>query len=64
MHNPIFDKDGKMISWMDSVGGQHAEGLGWDPCGNFCGECSSDDCSTCHRYDQILMRLNMAKNRI
>ena len=35
---------------IDPVGGQHSEGLGWHPSGEFCGECSSTNCSTCNYY--------------
>lgn len=27
--------------------GTHEDGLGWAPDGEFCGECSSVDCSVC-----------------
>jgi len=32
---------------IDSVGGIHDEGLGWNPKGNFCGECSKVTCENC-----------------
>ncbi len=47
MHNPVFDKHGKMIGWTDEIGGRHEEGCGWNPEGAFCGECSSDTCEGC-----------------
>jgi len=31
----------------DDAGGVHEEGLGWNPQGVFCGECSNRDCSGC-----------------
>lgn len=31
----------------DKIGGVHDEGLGWNPKGHFCGECSNIDCSVC-----------------
>lgn len=32
---------------MDEVGGVHDEGLGWNPNGVFCGECSNISCKDC-----------------
>ncbi len=33
--------------FFDKAGGYHESGTGTDPDGNFCGECSSMDCSQC-----------------
>lgn len=32
---------------IDEVGGVHEEGLGWNPNGVFCGECSNSTCKGC-----------------
>lgn len=37
MSEPIIDK----------CGGRHEEGLGWNPNGVFCGECSNMTCEGC-----------------
>lgn len=37
---------------IDDLGGVHSEGLGWNPAGEFCGECSKTDCSECNVYRQ------------
>lgn len=34
-------------SFMDAIGGVHDEGLGWNPNGVFCGECSNSTCEKC-----------------
>lgn len=34
-------------SFKDEVGGVHDEGLGWNPQGVFCGECSNMTCKGC-----------------
>lgn len=34
-------------SFMDTIGGVHDEGLGWNPNGVFCGECSNSTCEKC-----------------
>ena len=31
----------------DEIGGVHDEGLGWNPNGVFCGECSNMNCKDC-----------------
>ena len=33
--------------YIDDVGGVHDSGLGWDPNGRPCGECSGISCSIC-----------------
>ena len=37
--------------WEDSIGGVHDEGLGWDPFGEFCGECSRMTCKGCRVFE-------------
>lgn len=37
----------KGYPFMDSIGGIHEDGWGWDPFGNFCGECSNVSCENC-----------------
>jgi len=32
---------------VDDVGGTHDEGLGWNPQGYYCGECSKRSCAGC-----------------
>jgi hypothetical protein len=32
---------------IDDLGGEHDEGLGWNPDGIFCGECSNETCVGC-----------------
>lgn len=34
----------------DDAGGFHRAGIGWNPLGHFCGECSCDDCGQCLRW--------------
>lgn len=48
--SPIVD----VLSFLDSdpllhdiIGGHHQEGLGWNPNGDFCGECSRLSCEGC-----------------
>jgi hypothetical protein len=38
---------------LDSIGGYHSEGLGWNPHGLFCGECSSITCENCKWKDEF-----------
>lgn len=35
------------ISITDSIGGVHSEGQGWNPQGNYCGECNTVTCVGC-----------------
>ncbi len=37
----------EVFSITDEVGGVHEEGLGWNPNGVFCGECSKMSCKGC-----------------
>ena len=32
---------------VDEIGGIHEDGLGWNPDGDFCGECTNMNCKTC-----------------
>lgn len=34
-------------SYKDAIGGIHDSGLGWNPNGSFCGECSFISCADC-----------------
>lgn len=38
----------------DEFGGEHDEGLGWNPDGKFCGECSMGTCVGCHASNRPL----------
>jgi hypothetical protein len=41
-----IDKDG--TEWItDDIGGTHSEGIGWNPQGLCCGECSYTTCVEC-----------------
>lgn len=33
--------------FIDEVGGQHSEGIGWNPNGIWCGECVKSTCKGC-----------------
>lgn len=33
--------------YIDEVGGYHANGVGYDPKGEFCGECCRESCKGC-----------------
>jgi hypothetical protein len=35
----------------DEIGGVHDEGIGWNPHGIFCGECSNMSCVGCANKD-------------
>jgi hypothetical protein len=37
---------------MDEVGGVHEGGVGWNPNGEFCGECASVSCKGCVNEDK------------
>lgn len=43
-------KDSDLI--IDELGGIHEEGLGWNPNGVFCGECSLTNCDGCENVDK------------
>ena len=46
---PICESENIEFTHVDELGGTHSEGLGWNPNGDFCGECGNmtcDDCST------------------
>lgn len=43
----MFYPTDKDDNWIDEVGGTHDSGTGWDPDGNFCGECYGASCRTC-----------------
>lgn len=38
--------------------GIHKDGLGWNACGVFCGECNSDTCEGCPNEHKIWDGLN------
>ncbi len=42
----------------DSAGGYHEGGCGWDPNGNFCGECSEADCAGCPAWRRPTMSMS------
>lgn len=37
---------------IDEIGGVHDEGVGWNPNGVFCGECSNTTCVNCPMKDE------------
>ena len=37
---------------VDEIGGTHDKGLGWNPNGVFCGECSNTTCVGCSMKDE------------
>jgi hypothetical protein len=37
----------ELEEYKDEIGGVHSEGLGWNPQGVFCGECSNMSCVGC-----------------
>lgn len=42
-----YDSDGNPCAWIDLLGGTHDCGVGSDPNGEFCGECSNISCEDC-----------------
>lgn len=54
----MYDEEVKIDEWKedygfyDEIGGYHSEGLGWNPQGVFCGECSSMTCIECSFRDE------------
>ena len=44
-----YDKDGTEMAYgnVDELGGVHDQGLGWNPYGVYCGECSFNSCVKC-----------------
>ena len=47
----IYDEDTDCIK--DEIGGVHDEGIGWNPNGVWCGECSNITCVGCPSRDAI-----------
>jgi hypothetical protein len=43
-------KDGS--EFYDYIGGYHSEGEGWDPNGDYCGECGKASCADCYAWLQ------------
>lgn len=52
-HDPDSDCPGEDKGFHDAAGGYHEGGCGWDPNGNFCGECSDSDCGQCPAWRLI-----------
>ena len=44
--------DGSYL-WKDAVGGVHGEGIGYNPQGVFCGECTRETCEGCKHRDAV-----------
>ena len=42
-----YDSNGNPCAWTDLIGGTHDCGVGSDPSGEFCGECSDVSCEGC-----------------
>lgn len=40
-------EDESSATFVDEIGGTHSEGVGWNPNGEFCGECSYGNCADC-----------------
>ena len=38
--------------FFDRIGGWHSEGEGWDPNGEYCGECGKECCAECYHWLQ------------
>ena len=45
----------------DRLGGYHSEGEGWDPNGDYCGECGKASCADCYAWDNN-KKINKNKN--
>ena len=43
-----FYDDDEAASYYDETGGFHSAGMGWNPQGVYCGECSSGSCGGCY----------------
>lgn len=39
--------------WKDELGGYHGEGIGYNPQGVFCGECTQETCEGCEHRDAV-----------
>ena len=51
----VGDADGHYC-YTDLIGGVHSDGLGWNPNGVFCGECTYSTCENCkHRETKDYM---------
>lgn len=54
---PVWTHELALKSVIDEIskaaGGYHEGGCGWDPNGNFCGECSDSDCGQCPAWRLI-----------
>lgn len=46
---PIFFKD-VPEAYYDELGGFHDSGIGWNPNGNWCGECTVFSCKNCPNF--------------
>lgn len=50
-HESIQDQIDHLVqegeSYTDEVGGHHDNGIGWNPNGVWCGECTKESCSGC-----------------
>ena len=50
---PIHFYDDEDGSYYDEVGGFHSAGIGWNPNGVWCGECTIGNCKDCpSRYSE------------
>ena len=45
---PYCQSENIEITIVDEIGGFHNCGLGWNPDGDFCGECSKTNCKDCY----------------
>ena len=43
------------------TGGYHSEGEGWDPLGNYCGECNKACCSECYHWKEDHWSMKLEK---
>jgi hypothetical protein len=51
------------VSYKDPIGGLHSEGLGWDPEGTSCGECSFITCEECGTYRRQIKEAKKGKEK-
>ena len=45
--NKDINNDDISEGFYDDIGGYHEAGMGWNPNGNWCGECSTVNCREC-----------------
>ena len=48
----LYECEHQDVWFIDEVGGARSDGLGWNPRGYFCGECSEETCKGCGYIDK------------